>query len=266
MSDWVAPRQAWVAKDEREVHRSMPKAAPYRLTWVGEHRIYGRGEALNNEQSLPGPPGSAELFSRLSSIPSFAFTGQHGRLTVRQEVRGGAGTYWYAYRRHGDKMLKRYLGRTADLTPAHLEEVALQLIAPSVSSPKQELSARDPSQEHGPAQGRYQPPSPQAEAASLEVASLPPELSPATLPPSHTGTAPHVLHHGHHDAHDLLLATKLDLPRPRAPLIPRSHLPCPLQHGPASLLTLVSAPAGFGKTTLLAQWPPPPARPRPPRP
>src|SRR5258708_13492898 len=125
-------------------------------------------------------------------------------------------------------MLKRYLGRTADLTPAHLEEVALQLLAPSVSSPKQELSARDPSQEHGPAQGRYQPPSPQAEGASLEVASLPPELSPAKLPPSHTGTAPHVLHHAHHDAHDLLLATKLDLPRPPAQPIPPSPLLEPL--------------------------------------
>ena len=232
----------------------MPKAAPYHLTWVGEHRIYALREAHNNEQSLPVTPGSAEWFSWLSSIPSFTFTGQHGRLTVRQEVRGGAGTYWYAYRRHGDKMLKRYLGRTADLTPAHLEEVALQLIAPSVSSPKQELSARDPSQEHGPAQGRYQPPSPQAEGASLEVASLPPELSPAKLPPSHTGTAPHVLHHGHHDAHDLLLATKLALPRPRTQLIPRSHLVERLQQGVAGALTLVSAPAGFGKTTLLAQW------------
>ena len=232
----------------------MPKAARYRLTWVGEHQIYALREAHNNEQPLPVTPGSVEWFSWLSSIPSFTFSGQHGQLTVRQEARGGAGTYWYAYRRHGDKMLKRYLGRTADLTPAHLEEVALQLIAPSVSSPKQELSARDPSQEHGPAQGRYQRPSPQAEGASGEVASLPPELSLEKLPPSHTGTAPHVLHHGHHDAHDLLLATKLHLPRPRAQLIPRSHLVERLQQGVAGALTLVSAPAGYGKTTLLAQW------------
>ncbi len=232
----------------------MPKAALYRLTWVGEHQIYALREAHNNEQPLPVTPGSAEWFSWLSSIPSFTFTGQHGQLTVRQEARGGAGPYWYAYRRHGDKMLKRYLGRTADLTPAHLEEVALQLLAPSVSSSKQELSARDPSQEHGLAQGRYQRPSPQAEGASGEAASLPPELSPAKLPPNHTGTAPHVLHHGHHDAHDLLLATKLHLPRPRAQLIPRSHLVERLQQGVAGELTLVSAPAGYGKTTLLAQW------------
>src|SRR5260370_1407536 len=203
MSDWVAPRQAWVAKDEREVHRSMPKAALYRLTWVGEHQIYALREAHNNEQPLPVTPGSVEWFSWLSSIPSFTFSGQHGQLTVRQEARGGAGTYWYAYRRHGDKMLKRYLGRTADLTPAHLEEVALQLTAPSVSAPKQELSAEGPSQEHGPAQGRYRAPIPKDEGASLWAASPPSEPSPALQTANPTGTAPHALHHAHHDVHDL---------------------------------------------------------------
>ncbi len=232
----------------------MPKTALYRLTWVGEHQIYALREAHNNEQPLPVTPGSVEWFSWLSSIPSFTFSGQHGQLTVRQEARGGAGTYWYAYRRHGDKMLKRYLGRTADLTPAHLEEVALQLTAPSVSAPKQELSAEGPSQEHGPAQGSYRRPSPQDEGASLWAASPPSEPSPALQTANPTGTAPHALHHAHHDVHDLLLATKLHLPHPRAQLVPRSHLVERLQQGVAGALTLVSAPAGFGKTTLLAQW------------
>jgi len=232
----------------------MPKAALYRLTWDGEHQIYAWRSAHTNEQPLPVTPGNVEWFSWLSRIPSFTFSGQHGQLTVRQEARGGTGTYWYAYRRHGGKMLKRYLGRTADLTAAHLEEVALQLTAPSVSAPKQELSAKGPSQERGPAHGRSRPPIPKDIAASLEAASLPPELSPTKLPPSHTGTAPHVLHHGHHDVHDLLLATKLHPPRPRAQLVPRSHLVERLQQGVASALTLVSAPAGYGKTTLLVQW------------
>jgi LuxR family transcriptional regulator, maltose regulon positive regulatory protein len=113
----------------------MPKAAHYRLTWVPEHRFYAFRDVQNNEHTLPFAPGSTKWSSWLSSIPSFTFTGQHGQLTVRQEARGGAGTYWYAYHRQGNKMLKRYLGRTADLTPAHLEEVALQLTASSVSSP-----------------------------------------------------------------------------------------------------------------------------------
>jgi LuxR family maltose regulon positive regulatory protein len=53
---------------------------------------------------------------------------------------------------------------------------------------------------------------------------------------------------------DRLLATKLHQPRPRSRLVSRSHLVERLQHGVERALTLVSAPAGFGKTTLLAQW------------
>src|SRR2546425_4216389 len=181
----------------------MPKAALYRLAWVGEHQIYAWRSAHNQEQPLPVTPGSVEWFSWLSSTPSFTFSGKLGQLTVRQEARGGAGTYWYAYRRYGDKMLKRYLGRTADLTPARLEEVALQLTTASVSSPKQELSAEGPSQERGPAQGRYRTSMPKDEDVSLWAASPPSEPSPALQTANHTGTAPHALHHAHHDVHDL---------------------------------------------------------------
>ena len=52
----------------------------------------------------------------------------------------------------------------------------------------------------------------------------------------------------------LLLATKLHAPRQGAHLVPRAHLVERLQRGAERALTLVSAPAGFGKTTLLAQW------------
>src|SRR6266566_9864628 len=51
-----------------------------------------------------------------------------------------------------------------------------------------------------------------------------------------------------------LLVTKLHRPRPRNRLVSRSHLVERLQQGMECALTLVSAPAGFGKTTLLAQW------------
>ena len=51
-----------------------------------------------------------------------------------------------------------------------------------------------------------------------------------------------------------LLATKLRVPRLRTHLVSRSHLVERLQRGAERALTLVSAPAGFGKTTLLAQW------------
>ena len=51
-----------------------------------------------------------------------------------------------------------------------------------------------------------------------------------------------------------LLATKLHPPCPRAKLVSRPHLVKRLQEGIAGPLTLLSAPAGYGKTTLLAQW------------
>src|SRR4051812_18945145 len=51
-----------------------------------------------------------------------------------------------------------------------------------------------------------------------------------------------------------LLETKLYVPRPRRRLVPRPRLAERLSRGAASTLTLVSAPAGFGKTTVLAAW------------
>ena len=51
-----------------------------------------------------------------------------------------------------------------------------------------------------------------------------------------------------------LLATKLHVPRRPRSLVARPRLSERLSRGAESALTLVSAPAGFGKTTLLAQW------------
>jgi LuxR family transcriptional regulator, maltose regulon positive regulatory protein len=51
-----------------------------------------------------------------------------------------------------------------------------------------------------------------------------------------------------------LLETKLHVPRWRRSLVARPRLSERLSRGAESALTLVSAPAGFGKTTLLTQW------------
>src|SRR5687768_15569346 len=51
-----------------------------------------------------------------------------------------------------------------------------------------------------------------------------------------------------------LLETKLYAPRPRGGVISRPKLIARLNQGAKSKLTLVSAPPGFGKTTLLADW------------
>jgi LuxR family transcriptional regulator, maltose regulon positive regulatory protein len=51
-----------------------------------------------------------------------------------------------------------------------------------------------------------------------------------------------------------LLSTKLFLPPPRPQVVVRSRLLERLNEGLRRRLTLVSAPAGFGKTTLLGEW------------
>jgi LuxR family maltose regulon positive regulatory protein len=51
-----------------------------------------------------------------------------------------------------------------------------------------------------------------------------------------------------------LLTTKLYIPPPRSNLVPRPRLIERLDAGLDRKLTLISAPAGFGKTTLLSNW------------
>ncbi len=53
---------------------------------------------------------------------------------------------------------------------------------------------------------------------------------------------------------DPLVETKLVLPQPRGELVLRPRLADLLHRGSQCPLTLISAPAGFGKTTLLASW------------
>jgi LuxR family maltose regulon positive regulatory protein len=51
-----------------------------------------------------------------------------------------------------------------------------------------------------------------------------------------------------------ILATKLYIPPPRPKVILRPRLIERLNEGMHCKLTLISAPAGFGKTTLVSEW------------
>ena len=53
---------------------------------------------------------------------------------------------------------------------------------------------------------------------------------------------------------DALLATKLNVPGVRPDLVPRPRLAQRLDEGQGPGLVLVCAPAGYGKTVLLAEW------------
>ncbi len=208
----------------------MPKTAPYRLRWDPKQGTYTLHDT-GSQRALSVAPDSHAWFDWLASIPSFTFSGQHGQLTLRQETRSG-GTYWYAYRRVGKKMAKRYLGRTIELTPARLEQVAAQFAADALSLGQGTLT-------HGVSR---------AERASQHVMT-----SPITSLPSRM-SARAAVSPLPESLHDVRLVTKLHRPRLRTQLVRRNHLIQQLQQGMEASLTLISAPAGFGKTTLLAQW------------
>ena len=51
-----------------------------------------------------------------------------------------------------------------------------------------------------------------------------------------------------------LLTTKFRIPQTRTTSVPRPRLVERLQQGLTQKLILISAPAGYGKTTLLCEW------------
>lgn len=100
---------------------SMPRYVDSQLRWSEQTQTY----ALYS-----GNQASKHVFGSdwLEQVTSFSF---HGRWSVhytvrKQKVQRGS-NYWYAYRRLHGRIVKRYLGKTTDLTLARLEEVARQL-------------------------------------------------------------------------------------------------------------------------------------------
>jgi LuxR family maltose regulon positive regulatory protein len=203
------------------------------LSWSAAQQVYELFDEKLCEQLHLTSEGPA-WFAWLDSVPSFAFHGQSGSYTARKETKQRGALYWYAYRKTQGKLAKKYLGKTADLTLARLEEVASVLHA--------DRATTSSTQEPAPT-----PLAPQETALS----HVPEDGSRVDAPVTLT---PRALPRKHGELLTPLLATKLHLPRPREQLVPRSHLLKRLQEGVVGALTLLSAPAGFGKTTLLAQW------------
>jgi LuxR family maltose regulon positive regulatory protein len=153
----------------------------------------------------------------LEQVSSFAFSGKRGSYTARKDAKQSGDRFWSAYLATGEQLTIRYLGKSADLTLARLEHIAGTLHTQS------ETQVTSPLFPETGANG---------EAGAARQLLLPQSPEPLAF----------------------FLATKLHIPRPRPHLVLRSHLISQLEQGTERSLTLVSAPAGFGKTTLLAQW------------
>jgi LuxR family maltose regulon positive regulatory protein len=161
---------------------------------------------------------------------SFSFRSPSCRYTARKEHRSRGGEYWVAYRKQGGKLHKTYLGKAEDLTLARLENVAA-VIADSGGEGMANSSS---------------------DAIAGDVGSTPADAAAKGGPT----TADDQLQERPRQSTDAnpLLLTKLAVPSARPFLVPRPLLSTRFEEGLGRRLILVSAPAGFGKTTLLSAW------------
>ena len=97
-------------------------------------------------------------------------------------------------------------------------------------------------------------PGPALRELQARILAQDPSLAPASPAPAQVVAPPKAAGTWRFAGAGPLLETKLYVPRSRRGLVPRPRLSERLDRGTASKLTLVSAPAGFGKTTLLTEW------------
>jgi LuxR family maltose regulon positive regulatory protein len=213
----------------------MPKAAQYTVRWSRAHQAYGVFAQYQADPLLLCGDETAWL-AWLEAHSCFSFHKSTGSLSLQKERRPrGKEGYWYAYHRQGRRMLKHYVGPSRNLTLARLEAVARIFEWPQPSSTP--LSpAFDPSQARQLSTiKRATPAKERGEASGTHHASVSPLASQA-------------------GPQSLLVLAKLRPPRLPSHLIQRERLHALLDSGLERRLTLVTAPAGYGKTTLITQW------------
>src|SRR2546421_4273871 len=160
------------------------------------------------------PVDTAAWFAWLETASTFSFVSEEGSFTARREQAGHKRGGWYW------KAYRKQHGKLSSRYLGKSETLTLahlQIVAQALADALVETA-----------------PDTDADGARLPVPAAAPGMQSDALTP--------------------LLATKLHRPLPRAHLVRRPRLAARLTQGMMGPLTLVSAPAGFGKTTLLAQW------------
>src|SRR6266542_1816675 len=107
----------------------MSRTARCAVIWLPERNAYEVQRRDDGSKRHLLPSADEGGFSRWIDDTSFAFHGKYGHLTLRKDARRYGEGYWYAYRNHGHRTLKKYAGRTADLTIERLEDIAAVLAA-----------------------------------------------------------------------------------------------------------------------------------------
>ncbi|GHO47759.1 LuxR C-terminal-related transcriptional regulator [Ktedonospora formicarum] len=202
----------------------MPKSPTYVLVWSAEDHMYVLHAPEYPPQSIM--PGNEEVWHAwLTAHTSFAFQGQSGHLNVLKESRSRGSGYWYAYHTSSGSTRKRYLGHSENVTLARLEAVAQDL-------------------QEGKQESSLQPSHLPASPVSLQTMHGGKEIPSSTVQPGHE----------FHDPSLMMVVTRLSPPHLPATLVVRERLLAALDAALSRPLTLLSASAGWGKTTLLATW------------
>jgi LuxR family maltose regulon positive regulatory protein len=158
-----------------------------------------------------------EWYDWLGQHAAFTFVDAAGSFTVRKSMRRTGDSYWKAYCTRQGKLYRIHLGHSHTLTLEKLSATAQAFAGGRVSGKRSVVSSG------------------QSSTSSLSQSMSPRKALPADHPMT-------------------LIQTKLYGPRKRSDLITRSRLIERLNAGLSGNVSLVCAPAGFGKTTLLAQW------------
>lgn len=163
--------------------------------------------------------GSAAWYAWLNSeaAHSFSFRSSQITLTVRREQHQ-SNRYWYAYYTQHGQLRKTYLGRPEKLTPEQLHGMAVTLCEKKSAGEEHETNA---------------------------FRSAPTRLRTAPNVSESNTTRP---------CEETLLTMKFFIPPAVFTLVNRPRLIARLAEGVSRPLTLLTAPAGWGKTTLLSAW------------
>jgi LuxR family maltose regulon positive regulatory protein len=165
----------------------------------------------------------------------FRFDAGPLRFTAHRKQQKGE-SYWYATGRHEGRLREITLGTAADLTLERLQSAAEMLAHPVEENVAVRKNAALVSHGSSASSPSVTHPSPRRVSAAVAAQDLQDALtttSPQSVP---------------------LLATKLFIPRLRSDAVPRARLVDRVEVGIHGPLTLLAAPAGWGKTAVLSAW------------
>ena len=164
--------------------------------------------------------GTPAWYDWLEQQSSFTFVDHGLTFMARKSMLRSRDSYWKAYRRCQGKLYRIHLGHSRALTLERLQAAAQAFAGEHIPGEQASVS----SGQHG----------------SNRLPKLPGRPSPRMVLDVDHSTS--------------LIHTKLSRPRLGSDLIPRPRLLARLNAGLGGKVTLVCAPAGFGKTTLLVAW------------